>query len=424
MQSGLSNDRLPVHHRLSPCSPLNGAGQNSNPSPTEVYRRDVRRVRSLFAGPAGEIVSGSAPAPAPAPGGVTVPADGLTVPTEPGVQDYTVDVAFGTPVQPFPMYLETSLGLSLIRCKPCASGESSCGPAFDPSRSDTFFYVPCSSPDCRANCSGSVCPLLPLHLPGLVVQDVLSLRPSAGIIHDFTFGCLYVARPFFQPAAGLLDLSRDCRSVASRLATPGASAFSYCLPLSTSGNGFLTVAAARPEGPVGRVQHAPLVINPVFPSAYFIEVAGMSLGGRDLPIPPDADTAHTTAIDAMTSFTFLKPEVYAPLRDAFRQEMTQYPTTPPMHGLDTCYNFTGLKEVSIPLVRLKFGNGESFLLGGEQTMYAEDPSAFPFTVACLAFAPSPSAYDHYSVIGTLAQTSTEVVYDVSGGKVRFIPDSC
>ncbi|TVU11512.1 hypothetical protein EJB05_45103, partial [Eragrostis curvula] len=415
--SGLGSDKVPVVHRLSPCSPLNGADKsNSKPSAMDVYRRDVRRVRSLFASPAGEIVS--APAPAPAPGGVRVPAYGVTAPTVPGVQDYAVVVGFGTPLQAFAMVLETSLGLSLLRCKPCASRRD-CEPAFDPSKSSTFTNVPCGSPDCRTTCLGSVCPLPFGGMDGSVVQDVFRFRISAGIVNNFTFGCFHDDHPAFRPVVGALDLSRDSRSVASRLATPGAPTFSYCLPLSTSGMGFLTVAAARPEAPGGRVQHAPLVLNPAFPSAYFIDLAGISLNGRDVPIPPATDIAHTTAIDVGTSFTFLKPDVYAPLRDAFRADMTDYPTAPPMHGLDTCYNFTGLKAIAIPLVRLKFGNGESFILGEEQTMYSEHPSTFPFTVACLAFAASPSGHDQYSVIGTLAQTSTEVVYDVSGGKVMW-----
>lgn len=354
-----------------------------------------------------------------------MPTNGTPVAEAPGVQDYTVLVGYGTPAQPVPMALDTSIGLSLLRCKPCAAGSSSCDPAFDTSKSSTFARVPCGSPECRSNCSSGSCPLPLPFLSGEVVQDVLTLTPSpAGTVSHFTAGCIDVEQPSTRPAAGVLDLSRDTRSVWSRLATPGAPAFSYCLPLARgSTHGFLSVGANRPEYGGGRVRHAPLVLNPDFPSMYFIELVGMRLGGRDIPIPPSADSANATAIDTAVRLTHLHPAVYAQLRDTFRDYMKEYPTAPPFQGLDTCYNFTGLHEITIPLVELKFGNGESFVLDGEQMLYYEDPTVGPFTVACLGFT-ATDRDQRYSVIGTLAQTTTEVVYDVSGGKVGFIEFSC
>ncbi|KAK3132271.1 hypothetical protein QOZ80_6AG0518740 [Eleusine coracana subsp. coracana] len=427
--SGVTNDRLPVVHRLSQCWPPNDADKSRNPSASDVYLQDVSRIRSLFAGrTATGQADVQAPAPAPSAGGVTLPTKGTPVAQAPGVQDYTVLVGYGTPAQTFPMGLETSLGLSLLRCKPCAAGSSSCDPAFDTTKSSTFTRVPCGSPNCRSsNCSGSssVCPLPFSELRGEVVQDVLTLTPSsAGAVQDFTFGCVAVSQPSTRPVVGVLDLSRDSRSVASRLATPGTPAFSYCLPLARgSSRGFLSIGANRPNYGASDVQHAPLVLNPDFPNMYFIDLVGMSLGGKDIPIPPSVNTAKTTALDVVAKFTHLNPAVYVPLRDAFREDMKEYPTAPPFHGLDTCYNFTGLNEFTIPLVRFKFGNGESFLVFGDQMLYYEDPTVGPFSVACLAFTAFPGD-EQYNVIGSLAQTTTEVVYDVSGGKVGFIPFSC
>ncbi|KAL6607009.1 hypothetical protein ACP70R_042662 [Stipagrostis hirtigluma subsp. patula] len=416
-----SNGKLPVVHRLSPCSPLNGAGRNSNPSPTDVFRRDAQRLRSLFAARSG-VADSMAAAPAPAPAGVTIPTDGTPVTLAPGVLDYSVLVGYGTPAQQLPLALDTSVGISQIRCKPCASGAPSCDPAFDTSRSSTFTHVPCGSPDCRSNCSGSVCPL-PFPVKGTVVQDVLTLIPSASV-HDFTFGCVEAHSPGSRPFVGALDLSRDSRSLASRLASPGTPAFSYCLPQDPSSHGFLSVGGGRPEYSGGGVQHAPLVQNPAFPNMYFVDVVGMSLGGEELPIPRAALSANGTALDMGIRVNLLKPAVYAPLRDAFRRQMSQYPSAPAFEILDTCYNFTGLPEIDIPLVEIKFGNGESLVLHTFQMLYFVDPSAGPFSVACLGFAPLQSDSSPFSVIGALAQTSTEVVYDVAGGKVGFVPRSC
>ncbi|GJM99942.1 hypothetical protein PR202_ga17085 [Eleusine coracana subsp. coracana] len=175
----------------------------------------------------------SVPSSATASGGVTIPTNGTAIPTAPGLQDYTVLlVGYGTPAQHFQVRLETSIGLSLVRCKPCPSG--ACDPAFDTTQSSTFKHVPCGSSDCPLPLSG---------LRGEVVQDVLTLTPSSRVVQDFTFGC-----------------------------------------------------------------------------------------------------------------------VDAPLRE----DMKEYPTAPAFRGLDTCYNFTGLNEVALPLVRLKFGTGSASSSAGSR----------------------------------------------------------
>jgi hypothetical protein len=160
---------------------------------------------------------------------------------------------------------------------------------------------------------------------------------------------------------------------------------------------------------------------------YFIELVGMSLGGEDLPIAADAFGNSGTNLDVGTAFTLLLlPGAYTPLRDAFRKEMSQYNrSVPGFAGFDTCYNFTGLPSLWIPAIQLNFGNGESLLIDGNQMMYYDDDAA-PFTVACLAFTALDTGDDGevFSVIGSYTLASTEVVYDVAGGKVGFIPGSC
>jgi len=167
--------------------------------------------------------------------------------------------------------------------------------------------------------------------------------------------------------------------------------------------------------------------DPELAIMYFIDVVGMSLGGEELPIPPGTFGSNaSTNLDVGTTFTMLAQDVYTPLRDAFRKQMSQYNrSSPGFAGFDTCFNFTGLHEITIPLVRFKFGNGESLLIDGDQMLYYDDPTTGPFTMACLAFTAFDDGGDVLSaVIGTYTLASTEVVYDVAGGKVGFIPWSC
>ncbi|KAF0904262.1 hypothetical protein E2562_033026 [Oryza meyeriana var. granulata] len=261
-----------------PAFPVSIIGTLAQMSTEVVY--DVRGGRVGFMPGSDDV----APALALASGGVTIPTTGTPVPSARGFHEYTVVVSYGTPAQQLPMALTTGLGISLVRCTTCRSGAPCDDLAFDPSRSSAFTPVPCGSPDCRSSCSGttSTCPLMVPFLASAVVQGVLTLSPSASV-HDFTFGCW----------------TRDA-----------------------------TVA--------------PLVNSPALRNHYVVELAGVSLGGRDLPIPPAAVSAtNATVLDTALSFTYLKPSVHGLLRDAFRREMALYPPAPPFGGL------TGKPEVAL-----------------------------------------------------------------------------
>uniref|UniRef100_J3MDI7 Peptidase A1 domain-containing protein n=1 Tax=Oryza brachyantha TaxID=4533 RepID=J3MDI7_ORYBR len=309
---------------------------------------------------------------------------------------------------------------SASRCKPCFAG-APCDPAFDPSRSSSFAAVPCGSPECPMDCTGSNCPFtVPFGNTTVanctLVRDTLALSPSATFA-GFTFGCVEfgAAAKTFDAAIGLIDLSRSSHLLASRvISSPPAAngtttaAFSYCLPSSTSSRDFLS--------------YAPLSSNPNHPNSYFVaDVVGISVAGTQLPVPPTVFTAASTMLEVATEFTFLAPAAYAALRDEFRKAMAQYAAAPPFQVLDTCrYNFTGLDRFAVPAVALEFGGGMKLGLAVDQTMYFTEP----FSVGCLAFAAAPLPAFPVSVIGTLAQRSTEVVHDVRGGRVGFIPGSC
>jgi hypothetical protein len=56
-------------------------------------------------------------------------------------------------------------------------------------------------------------------------------------------------------------------------------------------------------------------------------------------------------------------------------------------------------------------------------MYFKDNRNF-FSVGCLAFAPLPLYAPGVAIIGSMAQAQTEVVYDILGGKVGFVPNRC
>ncbi|KAF7100827.1 hypothetical protein CFC21_102284 [Triticum aestivum] len=224
--------------------------------------------------------------------------------------------------------------------------------------------------------------------------------------------------------SGVLDLSRNHYSLASRvLLSPDTVAFSYCLPRGSESQGFLSFGTIRPELAGRNVSYATLHSRaPPRRNLYFLRLIGVSIGGLDLPISAEA-LAGDALVEVQTTFTYLKPKVYEYLRGLFRLWMISYKVAPSSGELDTCYDFTDMDAIGVPSITLSFEGGASLELGLEQMMYFSNPHNI-FSVACLAFAPAPAYGSGVSVIGSLAQAYTEVVYDLRGGKVGFVDNRC
>ncbi|KAL6596617.1 hypothetical protein ACP70R_047260 [Stipagrostis hirtigluma subsp. patula] len=428
--SGTDNgNKLPLFHRLSPCSPLNGAAKDDEGPSDDVFRRDAHRLRTILAAAQPSIADDASTAPNPAPGsGVTLP---LTV-TDRGILDYSVMVGYGTPAQPLPMAFDTlqfPSGVSTLRCKPCRSGVP-CDQAFDPARSSTFARVRCG-PECPSVCHDSTCSLIvgdmngTLIANGTFVKDTLALSSSA-TFPSFTLACMDMDNISNDASStGVLDLSPSRFSLVSRVTSSPTgnttAAFSYCLPASTkSSGGFLSFGGALPDFSAGNgTGSTPLVNDTNHPMTYMIKFSGIRVDGTELPAPPQARLA---SLEVGLSITFLTPAIYTALRDEFRKQMAKYPLAAPYDVLDTCYNFTGI-SFDMPGILLQFEGGATLQPDVDQMMYFFDAAAAPHTYGCLAFAPTPDNFP-FSVIGNMAQQTVEVVYDVRGGKVGFVQQSC
>jgi len=98
--------------------------------------------------------------------------------------------------------------------------------------------------------------------------------------------------------------------------------------------------------------------------------------------------------------------------------MTKYPVAPAVSILDTCYDLSGYKTVSIPKI--------SFFLGGGVTVEIAAPGILyvaSLKQACLAFSPNGDDSD-ITIFGNVQQRTLEVVYDVGGGKIGFGSNGC
>jgi hypothetical protein len=348
--------------------------------------------------------------------------DDATVPTTLGTSlntlEYVITVGIGSPAVTQTMLIDTGSDVSWVQCKPCSQCHSQADPLFDPSSSSTYSPFACSSAACAQlgregnGCSNSQCQYIVTYgdgssTTGTYSSDTLALGSST--LGNFQFGCSHVESGFNDQTAGLMGLGGGAQSLASQTAGTFGTAFSYCLPPTSSSSGFLTLGAAT--GSSGFVR-TPMLRSSQAITFYGVRLQAIRVGGRQLNIPSYAFSAGTI-MDSGTVITRLPRTAYSALSSAFKAGMRQYPRAPPSSILDTCFDFSGQSSVTIPTVALVFSGGAVVNLDASGIILDN----------CLAFAGN-SDDRSFGIIGNVQQRTFEVLYDVGGSTVGFRAAAC
>ncbi|XP_008777074.1 aspartyl protease family protein At5g10770-like [Phoenix dactylifera] len=418
MIHGSNNSRLTVVHRHGPCSPL---GRWKHLNHHRLLRQDQYRVQSLHHRLSFPTAS--------KPTKLGTSLAGVTTPSRSGIPlgtgNYIITVGFGTPKRDFTVIFDTGSDLTWIQCEPCVKCYAQNETLFDPSQSSTYSNIPCSSSDCslpsgQTDCdSSNDCRYVVEYgdrssSVGILAQETLTLTLS-DVLTDFRFGCGGENEGLFGRAAGLIGLGRGEVSLVSQSAEKYGGVFSYCLPSRSSSTGYLMLGAAT-QTP--NIKFTTMPTESYAPSFYFVELTGLTVGGRDLSIASSVFSNVGTIIDSGTVITRLPMQAYTALRSEFRQHMTKYQLVQPFVILDTCYNFTGYNHITIPAVVLQFSNGVSLYVDASGILYFASLSQ-----ACLAFAGNDDE-NAVSIVGNMQQRTFNVVYDVPNGRIGFGSGGC
>jgi hypothetical protein len=357
--------------------------------------------------------------------------DNVSIPTHLGGSvdslEYAVTLGLGTPAVPQILLVDTGSDLSWVQCAPCNS--TACylqkDPLFDPSKSSTYAPIPCHAAACqdltidyRNDCTdgGAHCGYRVEYGDGFKTRGVYStetLTLAPGVtVEDFRFGCgrnqVAVDNDTFD---GLVGLGGAPESLVVQTSSVYGRAFSYCLPALNSDAGFLDLGAPSAADTSGFVL-TPMSHLSDTPTFYMVTLTGISVGGERLNIPQSAFRGGMI-IDSGTVVTGLPETAYNALTAAFRKAMAAYPLLP--HGdLDTCYNFTGYSNVTVPKVAFTFRGSGTVALDVPDGILLND---------CLAFTESGPDIG-LGVIGNVNLRTLEVLYDVSEGKVGFRAGAC
>ncbi|XP_006364268.1 protein ASPARTIC PROTEASE IN GUARD CELL 1-like [Solanum tuberosum] len=355
-----------------------------------------------------------------------------TLPAQPGTAlstgNYIVTIGIGTPKKDLTLIFDTGSDLTWTQCEPCFK---TCfpqqQPIFNPSSSSTYSNISCSSTACSGLksatgntplCSSSTCVYGIQYGDssfsiGFFAKDKLTLS-ATDVFDGFMFGCGQDNKGLFGKTAGLIGLGRDPLSIVSQTSAKFGKYFSYCLPTRRGSNGHLTFGK---NGAKSNLQFTPFASSQGT-SFYFIDVLGISVGGKALAISPMVFKNAGTIIDSGTVITRLPSTAYANMRATFREFMSKYPRAPDLSLLDTCYDLSNYTTVSIPKISFNFNGNTKMDLVPNGIFFVNGASQ-----VCLAFA-SNGDDDSIGIFGNTQQQTMEIVYDVAGEKLGFGYGGC
>ncbi|RCV21390.1 hypothetical protein SETIT_4G135900v2 [Setaria italica] len=412
----LGRASVPVVHRHGPCAPSQSSHKLSF-----AERLRLSRARANF------IMSRASN------GMVSTRDDdaNVSIPTHLGGSvdslEYVVTVGLGTPAVSQVLLMDTGSDLSWVQCAPCNS--AACypqkDPLFDPTKSSTYASIPCDTAACQnltadryqngctdggAHCGYRVEYGDGSKTRGVYSTETLTLAPGV-TVEDFRFGCGRDQRGDNDKYDGLVGLGGAPESLVVQTSPVYGRAFSYCLPALNSDAGFLALGAPRAADTSGFV-FTPMSHLSDTATFYMVTLTGISVAGKQLDIPPSAFRGGMI-IDSGTVITGLPQTAYNALQAAFRKAMEAYPLLP-NGDLDTCYNFTGYSNVTVPKVAFTFSGGGTVDLDVHNGILLKD---------CLAFTESGPDVG-LGIIGNVNQRTLEVLYDAGQGKVGFRAGAC
>ncbi|KAL6853686.1 hypothetical protein ACP4OV_019715 [Aristida adscensionis] len=370
----------------------------------------------------------------------------------------TVSLAVGTPRQNVTMVLDTGSELSWLLCAPArqgsaaAAGAASAAASFRPRASATFAAVPCGSPQCRSRdlpappscdaasrqCRVSLSYADGSTSDGALATDVFAVGDAPPL--RSAFGCMataYDSSPDGVATAGLLGMNRGALSFVSQASTRR---FSYCISDRDDAGVLLLGHSDLPFLPLNYTPlYQPSLPLPYFDRvAYSVQLTGIRVGGRPLPIPPsvlapDHTGAGQTMVDSGTQFTFLLGDAYSALKAEFLRQAR--PVLPALDdpnfafqdAFDTCFRVPAGRQppsARLPAVRLLFKGAEMAVAGDRLLYKVPGERRGGDGVWCLTFGNADMVPITAYVIGHHHQMNVWVEYDLERGRVGLAPVKC
>lgn len=358
-------------------------------------------------------------------------------PVYPGNGEFLMQLSIGTPPSSYSAIMDTGSDLMWTQCKPCKQCfDQSSSPIFDPKKSTTFSSLSCSSKLCEAlpvsSCGSDGCEYLYTYgdyssTQGFMASETFKFGEVS--VGNIAFGCGEDNEGSgFSQGGGLVGLGRGPLSLVSQLQQPK---FSYCLTsiddkksskllmgsLETfSNNNNITTKTSS-----STTTTTPLLKNPSQPSFYYLDLEGITVGEKLLPIKESTfrlkkDGSGGMIIDSGTTITYLEESAFDLLKKEFVSQVKLPVDNSGSVGLDLCFSLPPTSDnIEVPKLRFNFKGGD-LELPPENYIIADSGIG----LACLAMGSSRGM----SIIGNFQQQNILVIHDLQKQTVSFLPTDC
>ena len=366
--------------------------------------------------------------------------------------EYLVKLGLGTPQHGFTAAIDTASDLIWTQCQPCVKCYKQLDPVFNPTASTSYAVVPCNSDTCdeldnhRCGNSGDddddVCQYTYTYGGNATTRGALAVdRLAIGddVFRGVVFGCSSssVGGPPPQ-VSGVVGLGRGPLSLVSQLSVRR---FMYCLPppVSRSAGRLVLGADATAVRNASDKIVVPMSTNRRYPSYYYLNLDGMSIGDRTMTLirsnatttpgssapPPVSDSGDHTGpdaygmiIDIASTITFLEESLYEELVDDLEEEIRLPRGSGSSLGLDLCFILpegVPMSRVYAPSVSLAFD--EDWLKLEKEQLFVEDRAS---GMMCLMMGKT----DGVSILGNYQQQNMQVMYNLRRQRITFVKTTC
>ncbi|XP_031500358.1 aspartic proteinase nepenthesin-1-like [Nymphaea colorata] len=356
----------------------------------------------------------------------------IETPLQAGHGEFLMKLAIGNPPTSFMAIVDTASDLIWTPCSPCTLCPDQPSTVFDPQGSASYSKLSCSSPSCSA--LPHVCDPLSNDCQyiyrygdqsttsGYLSSETFTLGSAS--FENVGFGCGTMNWGFHE-GAGLVGLNRGRLSLISQLGASVGYQFSYCLSGLEGGSSSSSRLAfgpnsSLPSSSVGAIK-LPLLINSRNPDFYFVDLEGISVGGRRLPIEASAfqfkqGGTGGVVVDSGSALMYLVAEAYREVKQTFITAISlPVAAGPTAAGSGLC--FQGFVDPSsIPTLTLHFSSGD-FCAPRENYFIVDEDSR----LSCLAINETPMGM---SIIGAFMQQNVHIHYDLGNNLITFTPAQC
>ncbi|XP_044962020.1 aspartic proteinase nepenthesin-1-like [Hordeum vulgare subsp. vulgare] len=302
--------------------------------------------------------------------------------------------------------------------------------------------VPCASQTCRslvtnettdacgAN-TGDRCEYVYMYgaefnTTGYVANETLTVGvggTSTMMASASLLGCSNTSTVPLDGAPGSFGFNRGPLSLVSQL---GVNKFSYYLVPDEAGSSdsesiVLLGDAAVPQTRRGG-RSTPLLRSTALPDYYYVKLTSIQVDGQALGgIPAGAfdlaadGSSGGVVMSTLSAVTYLQADAYNALKQVMMRKIkAQVVNGSALGDFDLCYNAQSVAALTFPKITLVL-DGATLELTSVHYFYRDNVTG----LQCLTMLPTPASVPFGSILGSMVQAGTNMIYDVGAGTLTL-----